>query len=304
MARTAIIMSSYNGMAHIKEQIESLLAQTKQDITIFIRDDGSKDGTFEMLKNEYGSNANLRIFSGENLGFGNSFSTAIRYALADEACFDYFAFCDQDDYWLPDKIDRAEAALSKKDQTIPLLFSHNYYICDEALQGDNLFSPTNPMKDVTFQNMFFEGVFPGFTIVINRTLAKLAFLGDTPADIFYHDKWVSLIALSQGDIIYDTKPLARYRRYEAAASSTNKGPVAKLKWRIDNVLNGNFCPRTSKMLSEYRRLFYNTSSLEIKEFLNIYTSDKKTAKLFYKARLRRSFSGEILIRFIILLGKI
>ncbi len=303
MSKTAIIMSSYNGTAYIEEQIESLLAQTSQDITIFIRDDGSRDGTYNLLKSRYENNDRLRLFSGENLGFGNSFSTTIGYALADESCYDYFAFCDQDDYWMPDKIEHAVDTLSKKDQNTPLLFAHNYYICDENLHGTDTFCNGNPLNKVTFQNMFFEGVFPGFTIVINRTLAQLAFEKNAADDIFYHDKWVSLIALSLGNIIYDTAPLARYRRYEAAASSTNKGPVAKLKWRINNVLNGNFCPRTQTMLTEYKRFFYDASATDIKEFLDIYTGNSKAAKLFYNHRLRRSLAGEILMRMIILLEK-
>ena len=303
MSKTAIIMSSYNGTAYIEEQIESLLAQTSQDITIFIRDDGSRDDTYNLLKSRYENNDRLRLFSGENLGFGNSFSTTIGYALADESCYDYFAFCDQDDYWMPDKIEHAVDTLSKKDQNTPLLFAHNYYICDENLHGTDTFCNGNPLNKVTFQNMFFEGVFPGFTIVINRTLAQLAFEKNAADDIFYHDKWVSLIALSLGNIIYDTAPLARYRRYEAAASSTNKGPVAKLKWRIDNVLNGNFCPRTQTMLTEYKRFFYDASATDIKEFLDIYTGNSKAAKLFYNHRLRRSLAGELLMRMIILLEK-
>ena len=295
-----------------KEEVEEITFHEPEGIVGFVKELNKNTETLHDVCHYKGSAENVEIevafqysndFTENILGFGNSFSTTIGYALADESCYDYFAFCDQDDYWMPDKIEHAVDTLSKKDQNTPLLFAHNYYICDENLHGTDTFCNGNPLNKVTFQNMFFEGVFPGFTIVINRTLAQLAFEKNAADDIFYHDKWVSLIALSLGNIIYDTAPLARYRRYEAAASSTNKGPVAKLKWRIDNVLNGNFCPRTQTMLTEYKRFFYDASATDIKEFLDIYTGNSKAAKLFYNHRLRRSLAGEILMRMIILLEK-
>ena len=124
-------------------------------------------------------------------------------------------------------------------------------------------------------------------------------------DIYYHDKWVSLIALGMGgEIFYDEVPHAKYRRHDAASSSTNLGPIAKLKWRIDKVLNGDYCPRTKKMLKEYQRLFYDASSDDIKFFLDVFVNGSRLKKLFFFKPLRRSLSGEILVRIIILIGKL
>ena len=306
MSKVAVILSAYNGTTYIKEQINSILAGSYTDFTIFIRDDGSKDDTSQLLSDTYKDEPRVRLILGEeNLGFGNSFSRTMKLALEDSDGYDYFAFCDQDDFWEKEKLMRAVKALNSMDESKPNLFAANYFICDEKLEINGTFCDGNPMEKVTFQNMFFEGVFPGFCIVINRKLAELAFAQTTAPDIFYHDKWVSLLAFANaGEIYYDRTPLAKYRRHEGAASSTNLGILAKIKWRINNVLNGNFCPRTKKMLCEFKKFYYSTCDDEIKKFLDIFTGEKTCRKFFYMKRLRRSVGGEFLMRMILLLGKL
>ncbi len=308
MNSIAIIMSTYNGQQYITEQLQSILAQSHQDFAIFIRDDGSGDGTPSLLEEFSAADSRIHLVKDTdssaniNLGFGASFATAINCALADES-ISYFAFCDQDDFWEPDKLEVAINALSGKSS--PCLFASNYYICDDKLNPQGVFCSGDPLDGVTFQNLFFEGVFPGFTLVMNRALAKLAFKDCDKGSIYYHDKWVSLIALTkENGIIYNPTPLARYRRHSAAASSTNLGFVAKLKWRINKVLNGDFCPRTRNMLSQFNKIFFDSLSPELQNFLSIYTGRSKSKKLFYPRRLRRSLSGEIMLRIIILLGNI
>ena len=311
MAKLAIVMSTYNGQTFLEEQINSILNQTFSDFTLYIRDDGSSDDTVSIIEGLAAMDSRIRLVkdgssaSNKNIGFGASFSTAAAFALDDDLDFSYLAFCDQDDVWEAGKLQAAVDKLADVDSEIPALFASNYYICDEFLNISGTFSDANPMNGVTFQNMFFEGVFPGFTIVINRHLAKLAFLNDCSKDIYYHDKWVSLIALGLGgNIIYDSTPLAKYRRHSSAASSTNLGAMAKIKWRINTVLNGDFCPRTKHMLESFGMLFADMVSSDIKDFLLIFNGNKKGKKLFYPQALRRSASGEILLRIIILLGKL
>ena len=307
MSKVAIILSSYNGENYIKEQIDSLLAQDFPDFSIFVRDDGSTDGTLQVLEGlpvtlvqDAPGQPNL------NLGFGPSFTAALLAAYRDSRGFDYFAFCDQDDYWEPGKLAAAARLLDGATPDQPALFSHNYYVCDDKLNILSSWTNTNPMQEgVTFSNMAFEGVFPGFTLVINRRLAELAFAGDPTPDIFYHDKWVSLITLGlSGNIFFDTAPLARYRRHQGAVSSTDKGGLAKLRWRINNVLKGDFCLQTHRMLELYRQLFFDQVSPDSQHFLEVFTSGSYFAKLFYPGSLRRSASGSIMLRLMILIGKI
>ena len=268
MATIAIVMSTYNGQTFLEEQIRSILEQSYSDFTLYIRDDGSSDDTLSIINKMAAADSRINVISD---------ATAIANSNVG----------------------------SDLDSNLPALFASNYYICDEVLNVTGTFCDGNPMDKVTFQNMFFEGVFPGFTLMINRCLAELAFLNDYSRDIYYHDKWVSLIALGLGgSIVYDTTPLAKYRRHSAAASSTNLGMMAKIKWRIATVLNGDFCPRTRMMLACFNQLFSDKVDASIRDFLQLFTSKNTFKKLLYPKALRRSVSGEILLRIIILLGKL
>jgi len=310
MPKIAIVMSTYNGREYIKEQIDSILNQSFTDFTLFIRDDGSTDSTLSFLQSMANTDSRVRLVvdnpghANGNVGFGKSFSIAMSFAMRLDN-FDYYAFCDQDDYWEEGKVATAVEALDACDKSKPALFSSNYYVCDEKLNPMDIFSNSNPMDDVTFENLFFEGVFPGFTMVINRTLAKLAFKNVDLSDIYYHDKWVTLIAIGlNGQIIYDGTALAKYRRHQAAASSTNLGVIAKLRWRVNKVLNGDFCPRTKQMLGTFKELFYKKVDEDIQHFLDVFTGKNRLKKLFFGKGLRRSKSGEFMLRMIILIGKI
>ena len=311
MATIAIVMSTYNGQTFLEEQIKSILEQSYPDFTLYIRDDGSSDDTLSIINKMAATDSRINVISdatataNSNVGFGASFASTAAFALTDDSDFKYLAFCDQDDVWEAGKLQAAVDKLSDLDSNLPALFASNYYICDEVLNVTGTFCDSNPMDKVTFQNMFFEGVFPGFTLMINRCLAELAFLNDYSRDIYYHDKWVSLIALGLGgSIVYDTTPLAKYRRHSAAASSTNLGMMAKIKWRIGTVLNGDFCPRTRMMLACFNQLFSDKVDASIRDFLQLFTSKNTFKKLLYPKALRRSVSGEILLRIIILLGKL
>ena len=98
--KVQILMSTYNGERFLREQIESLLRQSWKNVEILIRDDGSKDGTREIL-NEYSDKyENIQVYLESNLGVARSF-----FELLKKSDADYVAFCDQDDICLEKKIE-------------------------------------------------------------------------------------------------------------------------------------------------------------------------------------------------------
>ena len=108
MEKVNILLSTYNGEKFIKQQIESLLAQTYENIAIHVRDDGSTDGTIGLL-NQYSGNPKVHLYFGDNLGYRKSFA----WLLSNCCDADFYAYCDQDDVWMPDKISRAVLALRR-----------------------------------------------------------------------------------------------------------------------------------------------------------------------------------------------
>ncbi len=98
-SRVQVLMSTYNGERFLEEQIESLLSQSWKNLEILIRDDGSTDGTMEILERYCMRYSNIQVFAGENVGVAKSF-----FELLEESDGDFVAFCDQDDVWLEHKV--------------------------------------------------------------------------------------------------------------------------------------------------------------------------------------------------------
>ena len=117
MDKVAILMSTYNGEKYLDEQIGSILAQEGVDVTLYIRDDGSSDRTAEIIKYYCKSYHNVSFTQGENLGVGNSFMQLVYDA---KDVYYYYAFADQDDIWLPEKIKMAADKI--KESKRPLLY--------------------------------------------------------------------------------------------------------------------------------------------------------------------------------------
>lgn len=167
-----VLLSTYNGARYIQQQLDSLFAQTYANMTIYIRDDGSTDNTLSLII-PYLSRKEKKIIlldnrENQNIGYMKSFWLLLK----ESGDADYYAFCDQDDVWLPDKIEAGVRALSKKDPSIPLLFSSSFDYCDEKLNITGkppVLSTPIQLKDVLFYTPAF-----GFSILLNRTLRDTA----------------------------------------------------------------------------------------------------------------------------------
>lgn len=125
----AILLSTYNGEKYLEEQLDSLLLQSYQDFVVYIRDDGSSDRTVNII-NQYVMKDNrfINVGNSENLGCAASFINLLRNASAD-----IYMFCDQDDYWLPNKLQRAVDYFSAIDPLQPTLYHCDLSVVDEKL---------------------------------------------------------------------------------------------------------------------------------------------------------------------------
>ena len=118
-----VLLSAYNGEKYIREQIESILAQTYPNIELIIRDDGSKDRTVEILKEYEQRYENINVVLEKNIGVTASF-----FSLIEKSNSDNIAFADQDDIWLPQKIEVAVQKLEKREK--PALYACNKVLID------------------------------------------------------------------------------------------------------------------------------------------------------------------------------
>ena len=122
-------MSTYNGEEFVAEQMDSILNQTYKNIEIVVRDDGSKDSTTKIIKEYQKKYKNIKLYEGENLGFIKSFFELLKLVEAD-----YYAYADQDDIWIENKIELAVNSLNKLDDSKPNMAFGNSDYYNENMQ--------------------------------------------------------------------------------------------------------------------------------------------------------------------------
>lgn len=211
---TAILMSTYNGERYIREQIDSILAQRNVDIKLFIRDDGSSDSTVEII-NEYAAENDNVVFINKddikNVGVMKSFMTLLQYAYQQPA-IDYFAFADQDDFWLPDKIIAAVTMLEQQENNEhgKLYYSNKTFV-DSKL---NFISQENIVFYNDFYEIFWRNFASGCTMVFDRVLSDYALKSFPEYKLFIHDNWTYRVAkMISAVIVFDTESYMLYRQH-------------------------------------------------------------------------------------------
>ncbi|SEB00633.1 Glycosyl transferase family 2 [Pseudobutyrivibrio sp. ACV-2] len=228
-----VLMSTYNGEKYIKQQLDSIEQQSvAKKLSLYIRDDGSKDSTIPIIETYMndGNSVNIKLERGRNLGVIASFFELIKNA--PEA--DYYAFADQDDVWMPDKIESAVKMLQAEEQKrgveIPLLYCGDTNLVDGDL---NLIVRENKNPRPSFGNALVENICTGCTAVISRALLeKIRENIPNPNNIIMHDWWIYLLAEAYGKTIFDSEPHMNYRQHghNEWGVKTTKGAV--LKYRI------------------------------------------------------------------------
>lgn len=229
--KVAILLSTFNGIKFLKQQLDSLYEQTYPNIKILVRDDGSTDGTQQFLKAEQLKGALELLESQKNLGATQSFFELIRQAALTDA--DYIAFCDQDDIWLPDKIDCAVSALSVVADR-PGLFCSRLEIVDEQLNSLGL---TPKPRKIGFGNALVENIAVGCSIVLNRKALEII-CKHLPDNVYIHDWWCYLVISCFGEVIFENTPHLKYRQHANNSIGVARNWLAVLKRKLARIKSG------------------------------------------------------------------
>lgn len=270
-SKVCIMLSTYNGVKYIDEQMESLLAQHEVDVQIIIRDDGSSDGTVQKL-NEYAKSHpdKIRVIKGRNLGVIGSFFELMRQT---EPVYDYYSFCDQDDVWKPDKLRRAVGKLQLRQMNIPLMYCSSTQMVDQDLNNLNVW-PTLPPKPLSMYNAMVENCCVGCTMVLNPiTFEQIR--GSIPSDlkqVIMHDRWIYLYVSAFGEVIFDEEPIILYRQHQGnVLGGGSEGWLMKWKNRLKRFFcEGSFSlsKQASLFLETYREYLSAQQQKDIQRFLN------------------------------------
>lgn len=242
-------MSTYNGEEFIEEQISSITRQTGVDVSIYIRDDGSTDKTFEVIKKI--NNPCIKfIYQGENLGYGKSFLELVNKV---PLTYDYYSFSDQDDYWLSKKLISAVEKLDILGGERKLYFS-NLQIVDEKLNNIKI-KNFNNMK-ISLGSAFVRNRTAGCTYIFNRALfnivRKYSFKSYTKR--VEHDAIVyKLCLVTNGSVYYDKQAYILYRQHTSNVTGSNQGIKKRVRREFlnqffDNQQRNNMKETASEIL--------------------------------------------------------
>lgn len=242
----AILMGTKNGARFLPEQLDSLAAQTHQNWVLIASDDGSTDDTVRILKAYQARwpTGKLIIREGPKQGFCVNF---LSMACDPTIKADYYAFCDQDDVWLPSKLEVALENIAAhqvhRDVTLPYLYCGRTTYVSENLESIGI-SPlfVFPAK---FRNALVQSIAGGNTMVFNQE-TKLALEKMGVVDVPSHD-WLLYLLVSGigGTVYYDRAPQILYRQHDDSIVGENRSFTSKCL-RAYTLLRGRFRKWNSK----------------------------------------------------------
>jgi glycosyltransferase involved in cell wall biosynthesis len=300
-AQVNVLLSTFNGEAYLHEQLQSLYQQTYPNIKIIVRDDGSSDSTVSLLKKEAAKEKLLLIPSLSNIGPAASFFDLLRQPF--DASF--FAFCDQDDIWVPQKIELAVNAIGQFPEGVPVMYFSRLKYVDST----NKLIKLSPLpKKIGFGNALVENIATGCTIVINKA-AKELIEKDIPKQCLMHDSWCYLLISCMGKVIYDPSPTIHYRQHASNAIGASTSVIDTMKRRFKRLKLFNrkvfrFSDQAENFLKLYDNLVPQKEKSLLLRFVNARQSWIKRVMLaFSQCIWRQSIIDNIILRVLILFNR-
>ncbi len=249
-SRVAILLATRNGAAFLDQQLRSLEGQTHPAIDIWVSDDGSSDGTHDMLRAWQGrwSKGSFRIGEGPSKGFAENFRSLI---CNQEIAADFFAYCDQDDIWEQDKLEKAIGWMATQTDALPLLFCSRTLTVsetDEPIGHSPLFR-----RSPSFRNALVQSIAGGNTMVLNRGARNLVALASSRTGFVSHDWWSYMIVTGAGgSVCYSATPFVRYRQHGSNVVGANNSWHARMV-RLKGLFQGRFARWTEQNLEGLER---------------------------------------------------
>lgn len=268
-----VLMATYQGARYIREQLDSILAQTVADIRILIVDDHSTDGTDWILK-EYEAQYPERItclhFDTSSGGAAANFGRLFR-----QVSEGYVMLSDQDDIWFPYKAERLLAQIIKMEAdfspNVPLLVHSDMQVADEKGQPINasFFEYQHIVPERSRLNqLLVENNITGAATMVNA--AMLPYLQDIPADCSMHDWWMALVACCVGEIGWVEEPLYLYRQH----GTNTLGAKTQMEQCVSRA------GRKDQVRDNYRKMFRQANQLQKQLEPKLTTKQKQCLQVF------------------------
>jgi len=305
MKKVLVLMSTYNGEKYLGNQLDSLLLQKGVEVTIRIRDDGSKDRTRNIVKNYQRNNSNIELIEGDNLGFAQSFLSLI-YSVDNPSQYDYYAFSDQDDVWMDDKLLSAVTMLEEcPTENSPVLYFSNALAVDEALHP--LFKTTSDDPLISKATCLVRYFMLGCTMLFNPSVIEYLKKYRPEGRITMHDLWLNQTCVFLGQVLYDKTPHILYRQHDN--NTAGVGSSWSIRWKrlmksFRSYERRHFREINAKnLLSAYGSILSKEDYELISLVANYKSSVYSRLRLFFSKKINMgSFISDVAIRIRILLG--
>lgn len=258
-----ILMATYNGAKFLAEQIGSLKKQTISDWRLLIHDDGSTDGTVEIIK-EFQNEDPRIVFIEDNIKFGSAGQNFMH--LLKHSTSEFLMFCDQDDIWLENKIQKHLLIISALNEAA-MVYSNGYTFSESGI---------NKVKFITYHrnniqnSLFLNGGIHGCCTMFNRLLLeKVKF--SYPDYVFMHDHFITILAATFGKIYYLDEPLMLYRQHDSNVTgniNTSKISIIRTFLNPENpVVEERHYKANASFFEKYKRYMTKENEILFKEYL-------------------------------------
>jgi Glycosyltransferases involved in cell wall biogenesis len=276
-----ILMATFNGAPHLREQLDSLIRQTYSAWRLIVHDDGSTDGTLAILDEYRRIDPRITVMDDGVVGLGaaGNFLHLMRHVKGA-----YYLFCDQDDIWLEEKIAQLVAVISNCEGPA-VVYANSYLYVDGVVipQMSTLLHPTS-LRDT----LFFNSGIQGCAIIFNHSLMDR--LAPFPEFVAMHDHLVTMGAVTFGQMIYLNQPLVLYRQHKQNA--TGNQPLGFFRRSVSflfggkPVVNRNHYNANLAFFQHYQSMLDQSSQKLFKAYFRYVNSRSVFERLFILLRNR------------------
>ncbi len=214
-----VVLPVFNGYEYLEQQVASIASQTLRPRRLLIRDDGSSERVLKLIHRleAYYSPWLVVAPSQGNVGCTLNVNALLKYVEAS-----YCALADQDDIWLPDKLERGFEALqaieNRRGRNLPALVHTDLHLVDASLRPYGCTFMVRQQLSPKFDSpsdLALTNIVTGCTALFNRALLDKAM--PLPPEALVHDWWLALVASAYGEIGFISRPSILYRQHQSNA---------------------------------------------------------------------------------------
>ena len=221
MEQIDILLATYNGEKYLKEQIDSILNQTYKNIRLVISDDCSKDSTRKILK-EYETDERVEIhYQNNNQGYVKNFEYLLKQVTSD-----FYMLSDQDDVWLPEKIEKTYYTLLEKNADLVFgdleVVNENLKTIYPSFNKFMLLDRRIRKYIDSYRLNYLYNCITGCTVMAKKNMIKKILPFPSKSKYVAHDHWMGIIISLNGKVAYMPEKYIKYRQHGNNQIGTNK----------------------------------------------------------------------------------